>query len=247
MAEHRQLHVVMKLLLRVGCVLAFSGIVAAVVLQGQLSLSNEKEAKLARLGPTTDYNSSLPTDPQKQAKRQVRSKKYDKSEWRINPNDVADSTVRVDYFDPNFPDVPVEQSDAVIVGEILNAHAYLSNDKTGVYSEFSVKVHEIVKSDGTITPAGLIDVEREGGRVRFPSGKVHSYSIDKANMPQVGSHYILFLKRQTEEQPYHLLTGYELRGDRVYPLDELNQFKVHKGAEKGPLLSKINSILAPLP
>lgn len=245
MAWSSLLQIGMKSFSRVGCVLAFAGILAAVILQGQTNSSNNEQAKVSSQGPIADYNRSLHPDPQKQARRQVRGKKYDRSEWPINPTDVADSTVRVDYLDPNLPAMPVDQSDAVVVGEILEANAYLSDDKTGVYSEFSVRVEQVLKSDGTLTPACLIDIDREGGRVRFPSGKVHSYSIDKANMPQIGAQYILFLKREGKDQAYHLLTGYELRGDKIFPLDELPQFKAHKDSNRDAFLTKLSSVLAP--
>lgn len=156
---------------------------------------------------------------------------------------MADSTVRVDYLDPKMPDLPAVQSDAVVTGEILAANAYLSDDKSGVYSEFSVKVENVFKGDpsGMLAPGCLIDIEREGGRVRFQSGKVHSYSLDKANMPRVGAHYVLFLKRQNKDQAYQLLTAYEFRGDKVFPLDGLPQFKVHEGADMEDFLTVMNS------
>jgi hypothetical protein len=229
-------------------VAAFAGALMAVVLQGQSNSHNNTQntrGELSRKEPIADYSRSLDPASAKRLTRQSRDKKHDRSEWRVNPEDVADSSVRVDYLDPSLPEFPVGQSDAVLVGEILEANTYLSEDKTGVYSEFQVRVEQVLKNDGTLMPAGSIDIEREGGRVRFPSGKIHSYSIDKANMPQIGAQHILFLKRDGKDQPYCLLTGYELRGAKVLPLDELPQFKAHQDASREAFLTKLNSALAP--
>ncbi|HEV7681289.1 MAG TPA: hypothetical protein VGO68_04150 [Pyrinomonadaceae bacterium] len=93
----------------------------------------------------------------------------------------------------------------------------------------------------------LIEIEREGGGVRFRSGKVHLYSIDKANMPKVGGLYILFLKRQDKDQAYQLLTAYEFSGGKVFPLDELPQFRAHKGSDMRAFQTELSAILAPAP
>lgn len=237
-----------KTLSRLVVLAACAGALMVAVLQGQSNSPDKTQntrVKVSDQEPIADYSRSLDPDPAKRTIRQVRDRKHDRSEWRVNPADVADSTVRVDCFDPNLPALPVEQSDAVLVGEILDANTYLSDDKTGVYSELNVRVEQVLKNDGTLIPTCLIDIEREGGRVRFPSGKIHSYIIDKANMPQIGAQYILFLRHAGKDQAYHLLTGYELRGDKVFPLDELPQFKAHKDGNKDAFLTKLSSVLAP--
>ena len=228
-------------------VAAFAGALMVVVLQGQSNSPNNPQnarVEVSSKEPIADYSRSLDPDPVKRMTRQGRDKKHDRSEWRVHPEDVADNSVRVDYLDPKLPAFPVGQSDAILVGEILNANAYLSDDKTGVYSEFNVRVEQVLKNDGTLMPACSIDIEREGGRVRFPSGKIHSYSIDKANMPQIGAKYILFLKRDGKDQPYYLLTGYELRGDKIFPLDELPQFKAHQDENRDVAFSELAKTIA---
>jgi len=224
--------------------IALAGLLLGVVLQGQPNTAPNMQQNRSRALPISDYNAPPHPDPEKQRRRQLRNKKYDRSVWSINPTDVADNTVRVDYLDPSLPVLPVKQSDVVVVGEILEGHAYLSNDKTGVYSEFIVRVDQVLKNNGTLMPTCLIDVEREGGRVRFASGKIHSYTIDKANMPQAGARYVLFLTKQGEEHVYYLLTGYELRGDKIFPLDDLPQFKAQKDLNIDAFLSKLSVALS---
>lgn len=38
-------------------------------------------------------------------------------------------------------------------------------------------------------------------------------------MPRIGRRYALFLKRIDESQDFPIVTGYELRGGHVFPLD----------------------------
>jgi len=115
------------------------------------------------------------------------------------------------------PGIPSALSDVVLTGLISDAQAHLSNDKTGIYSEFAVVVGEVLKGD--VNKFGrTITMERFGGAVRFSSGRIQKYESDGQGMPRVGSQYVLFLKRLDQED-FKLLTAYELRDDRVIPLD----------------------------
>jgi len=65
-----------------------------------------------------------------------------------------------------------------------------------------------------------IAVQREGGKVRLPSGKVLVRAATANSMPQIGKRYLLFLKYNPDTQDYALVTGYQLGGGQVYRLDE---------------------------
>ncbi|HEV7744681.1 MAG TPA: hypothetical protein VGO56_06775 [Pyrinomonadaceae bacterium] len=197
--------------------------------------------------PLTDYTAPKPTDPEKRARREARGKKYDKSNFRVHPEDPAENTVRTQPFDPSatVPALPVMLSNAVVIGEVTAAQAYLSSDQTGVYSEFNIRVEDVLKTDGSqaVATGCQIDLEREGGRVRFPSGLVHWYSVDKENMPLTGRRYVFFLTRESQEQPFHILTAYEFRDAKVFPLDELRQFKSHGGENELDFLSTLRALV----
>jgi len=67
--------------------------------------------------------------------------------------------------------LPVAQSDAIVLGEIVESEAYLSDDQTGIYSEFSITVEELLKgSAGSFNVGNTISANRIGGGVRFGSG-----------------------------------------------------------------------------
>lgn len=134
-----------------------------------------------------------------------------------------------------------------MIGETTDAQAYLSNDKSGVYTEFTVRVDEILKNDITapLIVGETVAAQREGGRVRFPSGRVQRYRTHYQHLPRAGRRYVLFLKRNDDGQAYYIRTGYELRVGHVHPLDgvnmnkgasELPQFAAYKNADEATFL-----------
>ncbi len=216
---------------------------------GRVQPQSSSSSKVQRLPdleqwPVADFDESLPTEPAKRAKRQARNKKYDKSEWPILANDVADSTVRLHRVNPNLPAFPVQESRVVLIGQIASAAAYLSNDKTGVYSEFTVIVEEVLKNHlaEQLLAGSSIAVIREGGRIRFPSGRMHWYGIDGQNMPRISGRYVLFLSGETEET-LTILTGYELATSKIMPLDDLNNPNKYRDADEVTFLKSLRASL----
>jgi hypothetical protein len=128
-------------------------------------------------------------------------------------------------WEVGLPALPANLSDSVIVGEIVKAEAYVSADKLSLFSEFTVRVAEVLKSDdrSPFEQGATITVEREGGRVKYPNGRILYYLIDGQGMPRVGARYLLFLKHEGEE--HSIITGYELQAGRVRALDDLQKFK----------------------
>lgn len=117
------------------------------------------------------------------------------------------------------PALPVEQSNVIILGKVTDRRAVLTDDRLGVYSEFSICVSEIFKDDlNLIFIDQVITASRPGGAVRFPSGRIQQYTVSRQGYPQQDKLYVLFLKRD-EEGDYHIQTGYEVTGTVVQPLD----------------------------
>ena len=195
--------------------------------------------------PIADYASPEPSDPSERSKRQARGKKYDKSHWNIYP-DTYSSGTRTHALDPHLPALPLVESAAVIVGQITDAKAYLSNDRTGVYSVFTVQVHEVLKNSSQLSflTGSSIEVERDGGRVRFPNGRTLIYVA--TNMPQVGLRYVLFLTNAQGQQDFQILTGYELRESKVYPLDDLPNLYRYENTDEPAFLNELRAKTANL-
>jgi hypothetical protein len=185
--------------------------------------------------PIADFSTAVPTD----AKRKERGKKRDNSNWAVHPNATSDSTVVVDSVDTTLLGLPVEKAAAVITGVVSDAKAYLSNDKSGVYSSFSVIIDDVLKNPGRLAVGQTIEIEREGGRVRFPSGRLHLYMVAEQDMPHTGSRYVFFLAKTEEDFVFEVITGYEIRGDRVYSLDELPQTRSYDGTSAATFLQEL--------
>jgi len=143
------------------------------------------------------------------------------------------------------PALPVAQSDAVVLGDITDRRAILTDDKLGVYSEFSIHLVRIFKDDQAVLGAGrLIEASRSGGAIQFPSGKIQRYTVARQGYPQQGRLYVLFLKRD-EDGDFSILTGYDLSGAVVSPLDGDSQpendlqFGIYRGASQQLFLTEL--------
>jgi hypothetical protein len=149
------------------------------------------------------------------------------------------------------PAIPAANSDVIVIGEVADAQAYLSNDKTAVYSEFTISTDDVLKNKSSLPLSSAISVERFGGAVRFQSGRVQHYRIDKQGVPQVGHRYLFFLKRNEDGQDFSILTGYELRAGRVFALDSAGSnannklpYDDYNGCEESTFLNEVRSAIA---
>ena len=209
-----------------------------------------KEDKL----PIVNFDAPEPGNAQEKARRNARGKCFDGGLMVAEPHPDAGARGFIDSWMQNLPALPVDASDAIVIGDITNAQAYLSPDKTGLYTEYTVRVDEVLKqfSAMPIVTGGFVDAQREGGRVRFPSGRVQSYLAHYQGVPVVGRKYVLFLKRYQQTDVFFLLTGYEQREGHVYPLDgvdlgqgatEIPQFAAYKNVDEATFFKALRSML----
>ncbi|HEX8922418.1 MAG TPA: hypothetical protein VF766_13165 [Pyrinomonadaceae bacterium] len=208
----------------------------------------KQRLELEQQFPIVDFTAPEPSDPVELTKRRRIGKKHDKADLSIDER--ADTIMSTLDWAVGLPALPVAQSQAIVIGEIINAQAYLSNDKTSVYSEFTVRVDEVLKDgDGALLSSNNpVAVERSGGRVKFPSGHVTLQLINGQRMPRQGRRYVLFLTRANQEDNYEILTGYELRAGRVFPLDspggDTHPMAAYKGIEESSLLKDLRAAIA---
>lgn len=197
------------------------------------AISKEGQKKQREL-PVADFDRQEPTDVAARAKRRTKGKRYDRhSSQPIEEAPWVSGRIWSSDWAKGLPALPIADSDAVIVGRVNSAEAHLSNDKTGIYSEFSIQLEEVLK-DGphsSTLPGNSISGERLGGAVRFPSGSIQRYETRGQGMPRVGNRYLLFLKRLNQEPDFFIITGYDLSGTTVSPLDGS---EVEEGTESYP-------------
>ena len=196
--------------------------------------------------PVADYEAAKSADPDKRAKRAARNDRHNNSGQGVHGGAdekatwVAES-VEYNDWETKVPQIPTEQSDVILVGEVTDANAYVSSDKNGVYSEFNVRVEQTIKNTmgSTGQLSGMVTVERAGGRVRYPSGQIIWFRVSSQDMPEVGHRYVFFLKR-VDEDSLSIITGYELRDGVVHPLDEgASQFMAYDGTDETSFLNLV--------
>lgn len=185
--------------------------------------------------PITNFNKPLPTDAKEKGERQKKNKRrnlelgaktgvFDAKRFMLT-EERQSGYGGFGTHSPVEPAIPVAKSDLIVTGEITKAEAFLSEDKASIYSEFTLTVNNILKNSTSenIEIGYSITISRNGGGVRFPSGKVIKEIFEGKPMPHVGSKYVLFLKYESEGDYYPLITGYELRDNKIIPLDGLDR------------------------
>lgn len=195
--------------------------------------------------PVTDFDSQEPADPDKRNLRRRKSSRHDNNRF-VNKSDATGGAVESVFFDERdfgLPALPVSQSEAILLGSVVDAQAYLSNDKTGVYSEFNVAIEEMLKNSvsAPLSIKSIVSMEREGGAVRYPSKDKYVYRISGQGMPRIGKRYVFFLKATEPPQTFEIITAYELRGGRVVPLDSAQQFDAYKNVEEAVFLNGLRN------
>jgi hypothetical protein len=198
------------------------------------SKANRKnvEAIDENLWPLADLDSAEPSDLVERDKRRAKSQKHNKSllglKGAAKTPPPAGRIVLVTDWEVGLPALPMEQSRAVITGEVLSAHAYVSDDRSGVYSEFTILVNEVLKNDerASLAPGGLVSADREGGRVKVRRGQTVLFTIMGQRMPLVNRQYVFFLSEGGPDSNYQIVTGYEVREGRVFPLDDVKRHPI---------------------
>lgn len=153
------------------------------------------------------------------------------------------------------PAIPAA-SNLIIVGSIDDAKAYLSSDKTTVYSEVTITVDQVLKGEvryGLVRDAKLT-AERVGGVVRFLSGKILRRGALGKNIPSKGSRYLLFLNENQDGDGFSIVTGYKLQNNTVVPLDGIGggdggfpqfaAYKTYKDVPESTLIEDVRKAVA---
>nr|MBA3634419.1 hypothetical protein [Acidobacteriota bacterium] len=145
--------------------------------------------------------------------RAIKSEKYNK--YKVLEPDISEDNKEVSFADwlTTTSPLPLAESQIVILGKVVAAQAHLSANKNSVYSEFEIEIEKIFKNSGQekFENGKYIYAERDGGIVRFPSGKETWYLVSGQQMPKVGSKYVFFLTHKFplygyQEQDLYLLT-----------------------------------------
>jgi len=125
--------------------------------------------------------------------------------------------------------LPVKDADAIFVAEVTKNAALLSADRTSVFSTFGVKVSQVLLNHlgEAIRVGGIAELERYGGRVKYPDGKTEEVNVDGRYYPNVGSTYIFFVEQTPKRERWtsgnaeglNIITAYEVKDGKIYAMD----------------------------
>ena len=193
----------------------------------------------------TDYDAPRPEGVEESEQRRLKSLRYDNENWVVKePNPEVDYAKRSIPVSPP-PAFPIEESDVIVIGLAMTASAYLSNDKTGIYTEYAVRVEQVYKnSSSKVLPGKAITIDRPGGAVRYPNGHRVAYLIAEKKLPSVNSMYALFLRDDKKSGNFEVITLYELKVDSVTPLDSGFTFTDVIGMTKGEFMKTLQDKVA---
>lgn len=201
--------------------------------------------------PVAEYSPSEDNNAQLRSLRAAKNKRYDKTPLVSSdiPSEPFSIIARSDHGPLRYGALPIIESNAVVIGQILNAKAYVSNNKLGVYSEFTIHIDEVLKSDRShkLVQGGEIVIDREGGMVHYPNGNKTLYFVAGKEMPRVNKQYLLFLAADEISPNHQILTGYELKENRVLPLDGAYQFQIYKGKNVTEFVKTVREAIAKSP
>jgi len=192
--------------------------------------------------PTADFNEVGPSETKKREAFKDKQKRHNGLGLVAqNPSDNTSGAVFIPERQFDFPALPVAQSAVIVIGQVLDSEAHLSEDKTNVFSEFTVRVDNVFKSDVSL-PGTAIVVERLGGYVKYPDGRKLLYRVGTGKMPRVGGRYLFFLKA-SPQLDLSILTAYELGTNGVSPLDPSAQFEYFRGKDEAVILAALDKAI----
>lgn len=208
--------------------------------------TTDGDKKIKERFPTADYDDKqdLP-DPEKNAKRKAKQKRYNDTDLVASHVEPAVDEAAL-FLEPHFtfPALPVAESEIVVVGTIGTAQAILSESKRNVFSEFTLTVEDVLKSNiPGVAQGSVLTIDRVGGHVKYPNGQRVLFRIAGLNMPQIGGRYLLFLTSTHSKEDISILTGYQLTPNGAIPLDELHQVASLTGVTEVDILLRVRNLI----
>jgi hypothetical protein len=228
-----------KMLVILGIIFVFAIVGTSLMVNSQIQNNNSQNkqqdespyVKKIRQNqdPIAEYNAPEPIDPKEKYLRQKKNEKFGLSKKIVKPDKLKgfalnenspEFMITSSYQKPKSA-FPLSMSDFVVIGKIVKATAFLTDDKSNIYSEFTLGIDEVLKKpvNSNLQSKNLITLIRQGGKVRIPSGKILYRGSLGYSMPEINKFYLLFLKEDIETETFGIVTAYEFREGVVIPLD----------------------------
>jgi hypothetical protein len=141
----------------------------------------------------------------------------------------------LDDVAPGRPEL-LPSSDAVVVGDFVDYHAYLSTTHRSIYTEISVKVERVLKdTPKPILVGANIYVLEPGGAVRLANGITVREDLERAFSIQPGERYLMFLSYNADGDFYTLTKAWLLVDGTAAPVapDDVERARRGRSAYAG--------------
>lgn len=229
-----------KLSLLLACLLI--AFVAARV-DSQTARDTSPDSRLSKYA-TVDYDPlPEPLTAAEIAERKIRNKRYDVSLMVLSNPHGETAMVGGSDVEPDVLPIPTADSRLILIGTINSAKAFLSNEKKGIYTEFSVEVEKVLKQDGQgrVTTDNVVTLDRAGGVIRYSTGQKVLYMISGYDHPEKGGRYVFFLTGDDPENTnYKILTAYRLTRGKAIPVDPVNNREPYNAKTEAEFLKLVS-------
>lgn len=195
--------------------------------------------------PTVDYNEPVLPDTEENRPKKEKQKRFnDLGNWvSAIPQPYLAENLAVVEGSFNFPALPVEKSEIILIGVVGETKARLSENKRNVFSEFMVAVEKVFKTNNQeVRQSSVVTVNRMGGLVKYSNGQTILHRRSGMYMPKIGGRYLFFLN-SLNKHDYEILTAYELTEAGVIPLDMASQFFAVEGKTETAILEELRGLI----
>jgi hypothetical protein len=210
--------------------------------QARQKARNERMMRDRETLPEVDYRTFESQDETPQQIRKAKNTRYNawSKPFEDYEEDAEKTRLYCSWAASEVESFPAKESSVIVLGTVINAKGYLSEDRSAAYSEYKVNVTDVLKGPDKLANNQII-AEREGAKIILPTGRKITYWVMKQGTPQIGHRYMLFLKN-TPEGDYFILTGYELAKGRVSPLDSISgKYEFFDGNEETAFIEIVRS------
>ncbi|HYI92861.1 MAG TPA: hypothetical protein VEX68_04910 [Bryobacteraceae bacterium] len=110
------------------------------------------------------------------------------------------------------PELPIDESDVVVVGEVSTVQPFLTSSQTSLYTEYTIQISEMVKSSASAAMKNSLIVLRRGGTARLDTGRVIAWNVHGEGDHYLrGETYLFFLTYRPEQEGYHVLKVWRVK------------------------------------
>lgn len=143
--------------------------------------------------------------------------------------------------------LPVVDSDTIILGSLSTAQPYLSEDGTSLYTEYTISVEQVIKDSANLTlkAGSIVALFRMGGALRLAFGRVIRLDVHGLDDPPVKGHrYVWFLNYDARGYWFRAVKLWEMRDSGAAPMDPFDQGLANAGRSQHTGMSEADFLNA---